>query len=294
MTYPLSIHLLGAFEIFREGQPLPNSAWHSQQTRAICKILLARRGQVVTSDQIIDILWPADDPDSARRRLHVRISQLRRALGSGKACLQTVDGGYRFQPDETCWLDVDEFQTQILEGSRYQDAGQQPQAIRAFEQARQLYCGDFLAEDIYADWAFAEREHYRERFLTLLTELAESYAQQGRYRLALARTRDALARDPLRESLYVRLMLYHYYAGERPQALRAFERCRAVLAAELDVPPLETTIQLAKQIRVWNPVGQCRCSPLPAAHLRRASLRSALRPRRNPPRGPRSANTPGW
>lgn len=249
MNFTLRIRLLGPFEILRDGQPLTNSDWHSQQTRTICKILLARRGEVVNSDQIVDHLWPADDPDSARRRLHVRISQLRRALGPGKTCLQTVNGGYLFQPDETCWLDVAEFHNRISEGVRYQEAGRQPEAIRAFEQARQLYRGDFLAEDLYADWTYAAREHYRELFLTLLTELAESYAQQGRYRLALARAREAQARDPLRESITVRLMLYHYYAGERPQALRAFERCRQALAAELAVEPLESTRQLAEQIR---------------------------------------------
>jgi DNA-binding SARP family transcriptional activator/predicted ATPase len=249
MTPTLRIFLLGPFEIFREEKPITNAAWHSQQTRTICKILLARQGEVLPSDQIIDLLWPTDDPADARRRLHVRISQLRRVLGAGKTCLQTVDGGYLFQPDETCWLDVDEFQTRISEGDRYQEAGQQPEAIQAYEQARQLYRGDFLPEDLYADWAFAVREHYRERFLTLLIELAESYAQQGRYRLALARAREAQACDPLRESITVRLMLYHYYAGERSQALRAFERCRQVLAAELAIEPLESTRHLAEQIR---------------------------------------------
>ena len=167
----------------------------------------------------------------------------------GKSCLKTVDGGYLFQPDESCWLEVDEFQTRILEGARYQESGQQRAAILAYEQARQLYRGDFLAEDLYADWAFAAREHYHERFVTLLIELAESYAQQGRYRLALMRAQAAQARDPLREGIYERLMLYHYYAGERPQALGTFERCRQVLAAELAVEPLESTRQLTFEER---------------------------------------------
>lgn len=264
MPHILRLHLLGPFEIIREGQPLTHADWHSQQTRTIYKILLARQGEVVTSDQLMEILWPADDPTDARRRLHVRISQLRRALGAGKSCLQTVDGGYLFQPDETCWLDVNEFKTRISEGDRYQEAGQQREAIRAYEQARQLYRGDFLAEDLYADWAFAARENYRERFLTLLIELAESYAQQGRYRLALARAREAQARDPLRESIAVRLMLYHYYVGERPQALRAFERCRQLLAAELAIPPLESTQHLAEQIRagtLWTSTTAPRYPP---------------------------------
>lgn len=250
MTPSLRIYLLGAFEIFREEKLISNAAWRSQQTRTICKILLARRGEVVTCDQLIEILWPDDDPADARRRLHVRISQLRRALGTGKSCLLSVDGGYLFQVAEECRLDVDEFQKWISVGNRLQEASQLPEAILAYEQALQLYRGDFLAEDLYADWAFAGREHYREVYLTLLITLAESYARQGRYRLALTRTRQALARDPLRESIYVRLMVYHYYAGERSQALHAFERCRQLLAAELAVEPLETTQKIAEQIRM--------------------------------------------
>lgn len=249
MTDTLRIHLFGPFEIFRKGQLLTNQDWRSQQTRSIAKILIARRRKVVTSDQIIELVWPDDLPDIARSRLHVRISQLRKAIGGGKAFLQTLDGGYIFTPDASCWLDVDEFQAWITEAQRYQESGQQPQAIQTYELARSLYRDDYLVEDLYSDWTVAEREFYRERFLDLLIELSECYAQQGRFRLATTRAREALAIDPLREIIYVRLMLYHYYAGERTQALNVFERCQKVLAEELSVSPLTTTLEIESQIR---------------------------------------------
>jgi len=258
MSKNLRFYLFGPFEVFRDGQALTNQDWRSQQTRAICKVLLARRGQVVSSDQIIDILWPEDSPEASRRRLHVRISQLRSALGNGKSVVQTVDGGYIFNTKENCWLDVDEFKTAMVEGGRFQETGYQPDAISAFEKARDLYRGDFLSEDLYADWAYADREFFRERFITLLTELSECYAQQGRYRLAIARCQEAQARDPLRETLYVRLMLYHYYAGERSQSIRTYEHCCKVLADELIVDPLASTVKLAEQIRagtLWANAG---------------------------------------
>ncbi len=245
----LRIHLLGPFEIFRNGQPLTNQDWQSQQTRAVCKILCARYGQVISSDQIIDILWPDEDPETARRRLHVRISQLRRALGGGKSLVQTVDGGYIFVLGGQCWLDVDEFQRAVVEGQHQVRAGKQLEAIQTFEQAREWYRGDFLVEDLYADWTFSTREFFQERFLSLLTELSETYARQGRYRLAISRCQEALNRDPLRETIYVRLMLYHYFAGERSQSLRLFERCKKELAAELGVEPLENTVKIAAQIQ---------------------------------------------
>ena len=252
MTTTLRINLLGHFEISVNDRVLSAQDWPSQQTQTIGKILITNRGKVVTGEQLIDTLWPKDPIETARRRLHVRISQLRSLLQEKKTLIQTVHGGYLFQPDSTCWLDVDQFQFHLAEGARLQEQGNQVEAISAFEQARELYRGDLLAEDLYADWTYHHREALREAFITLLIELSECYAQQGRYRLAIARTRQALVKDPLRETIYVRLMLYHYYAGERDQSLRAFEQCRQMLADELGVDPLDSTLELFNQIREGN------------------------------------------
>jgi DNA-binding SARP family transcriptional activator len=253
----LHIRLLGAFEVLRDGHPLGVGEWRNQQTRTILRVLLARRGRIVPSDQLLEILWPDQDPLVARRRLHVRISQLRKALGAGgsSGCIATMEGGYSFRADADCWIDSYEFEALAQQGRLCQENNDRAEAIAAYEAARALYRGDFLQEDLYADWAFAERERLRERFLTLLAELAECYAQQGRYRRAIACCHQLLAADPCREVAYVRLMLYHYYAGEQAQALRAYERCCQALATEIDVQPLPATADLARQIRdgtLWS------------------------------------------
>ncbi|QRN82602.1 tetratricopeptide repeat protein [Chloroflexota bacterium] len=252
MTNLLRIHLLGHFEISVSGRGLSAQDWQSQQTQTIGKILFTNRGKVVTGEQLIEILWPNEPVESARRRLHVRISQLRSLLQDNKSLIQTVHGGYLFQPDETCCLDVEQFQAHLAEGARLQEQGQQIEAIGVLEQARELYRGDLLAEDLYADWTYHQREALRETFITLLIELSECYAQQGRYRLAIARTRQALAKDPLRETIYVRLMLYHYYAGERNQSLRVYDQCKQMLIGELGVDPLKSTVDLYNKIQKGN------------------------------------------
>lgn len=245
------ISVLGPFVVQKGDEPLTDKLWRSRQTRTILKLLLTRRGQVVAADQLIDILWPDADERRARRNLHVRLSQLRRVLAddSDDSLIHTIDGGYAFRQTAVCTVDVVEFEEKGTEGRQHLDAGRLDQAIAYYEQARSLYQGDFLAEDLYEPWTFNERERLREQYLTLLTELAEAYAQQGKYRRAMQLCRQALSADPVREAVYVRLMLYHYYAGEQDQALRTFARCQQVLAAELEVPPLPETTALAQQIR---------------------------------------------
>jgi DNA-binding SARP family transcriptional activator/Tfp pilus assembly protein PilF len=263
----LRIYLLGPFEVYCKGKMLTDRQWRSQQSRAILKILVVHHGRVVTSDKLIETLWPGEHPETARSHLHVRISQLRRNLDADdvSAYIRTVEGGYTFKPKiDDWWLDIREFESLAQTGRLSQENGDSNEAITAYEAARSLYRGDLLEEDLYEDWIFAEREQLRERFLTLLTELSECYAQQGRYRRAIARCHQVLAIDPCREVTYVRLMLYHYYAGERTQSLRVFQQCRQILADELDVEPLPGTVTLSEQIHsgtLWAIEGTPRYPP---------------------------------
>jgi DNA-binding SARP family transcriptional activator len=247
---PLRISTLGPFTIQHNDEEIPASAWGSQQTRTVLKMLLTRRSHVVSADQLVDILWPDDDPDTARNRLHVRISQLRRALApeNPSAYILTHRGGYGFNPEADCWIDAVEFEARAEWGRRCQECENLSEAIAAYETACALYRGDFLEEELYEDWTLAERERLRERFLTVLTELAECQARQGYYRRAIARCRQVLAIDACRETVYVRLMLYHYHAGEQSQALRTYERCCRILAEEMGVEPLPQTTDLYRQL----------------------------------------------
>ena len=119
MIKTLHIHLLGHFEMSISGRVLSVQDWPSQQTQTIGKILIANRGKVVTGEQLIELLWPEEPVETARSRLHVRISQLRSLLQDHKSLIQTVRGGYLFRPNNACWLDVDHYQAHLAEGALF-------------------------------------------------------------------------------------------------------------------------------------------------------------------------------
>ena len=247
----IQIYLLGPFQVLLDNRPVAGSVWRNRQTRTILKYLVSRQGSVVPSEQLIELLWPATDVESGRRRLYVRISQLRHVLDPDgqHAYIITEAGGYRFDCGSECWVDAVAFGRKVERGRRAQEEGDLLEAITAYEAARTLYRGDFLEEDLYEDWTSAYRERFREQFLTAVTSLAECYALQGRYRRATGVCRQILHEDPCREAVYVRLMAYHYHAGERTLALREYENCRKALERELGVAPLPSTSALVRQIR---------------------------------------------
>ncbi|MGZ5405924.1 MAG: AfsR/SARP family transcriptional regulator, partial [Nocardioides sp.] len=61
--------------------------------RAVLAMLAIASGRVVTSDALVDALWPSSPPESGRAALHSHVSRLRGHLGSSAARLVTVEGG---------------------------------------------------------------------------------------------------------------------------------------------------------------------------------------------------------
>ena len=114
--------------------------------------------------------------------------------------------------------------------------------------AEALYRGDYLPDDPYEEWAIPERERLREAFLGLEEALATCLLALDRCDETLAHARQILAHDACRESAWRLVMEAHYRAGDPAQALQAFVRCRAALAAELGVDPQAETLALHERI----------------------------------------------
>lgn len=71
--------------------------------------------------------------------------------------------------------------------------------------------------------------------------LSEVWLRKGDHGQAARDAETVLLLDPYRETAYQRLMLAHAAAGNRASALLAYERCRALLAADLGTDPSAVT-----------------------------------------------------
>src|SRR5262249_9511790 len=99
------------------------------------------------------------------------------------------------------------------------------------------------------DWLIVERERLRQLRLHALERLAERWTAQGSYGLALEAAMAAIRADPLRESAHRAAIRVHLAEGNLSEALRQFERCRAVLLEEFGVEPTEATTGLLRSHR---------------------------------------------
>ncbi|MCI2430922.1 tetratricopeptide repeat protein [Candidatus Acetothermia bacterium] len=250
----LEIFLFGKFEVRRNGELL---IWRNAKTQALLKILAGERGRVFSVDELIEYLWPEEEKNiqSTASNLRARVAELRRTLEPGLAhreashYIETQRGGYALRAEADCWIDTEEFTRFEEQGRRTQREKQLEEAIALYEKAVALYRGEYLADDRYEDWALHFRERWRERYVELLSELADALAQRGRYREALHTVRRAIEKSPLQEQLYRQWMVYAHCAGEPAEARRAYLRCREVLERELGEHPSSRTEEIYRQLQ---------------------------------------------
>ena len=76
----LSLKILGPLRVWRDGVELDPGP---RQQAYLLALLIARAGQPISGEELIDLVWDDDAPASARNVLHKYVGALRRLLEPG-------------------------------------------------------------------------------------------------------------------------------------------------------------------------------------------------------------------
>jgi DNA-binding SARP family transcriptional activator len=252
----LAVRMLGAFDLTINGQRVTD--WRGQRTQSLMQFLTAHRQRSVPRDELIAAVWPDVDEDNGRHRLHQAVYELRRilhAIDPDRSPVVCINGGYRVDHEVPIWVDVEEFDDLASAASRSFAARQYDEAIESGQQALNLYRGDFLSQATGADWATAERNRLRARFVQLSIHLGELLASRGDDAAALAVVDPVLSMEPWNEDATVIAMRCHAHGGARSMAAATYRSCAAALTREFGITPAEQTSRVYNQIRSAEPPG---------------------------------------
>ncbi len=246
----LQIFALGRFGLAAGGRSLAVKAWERKQAVTLLKYLVANLGRPIHREALMEFIWPEIDEDRGWRRLKVTVHSLRhqlRSAGIVEDIVETAGKTYALRR-ELVWVDSETFERCVGEGAALQSQQRWDKALHRYEEAQRLYRGDYMEEDIYADWCTAERGRLVEIYLEMLTGMAQCHAQAGNFTEAVGVCRTALVRDPGRESFHRRLMEYLVQHGHTDRAMAQYHDCCRLLARELDVEPMPETQRLYQKI----------------------------------------------
>ncbi len=259
----LEVRLLGGFEVRVAERLVPAAVWGQRRAAAIVKLLALEPGHRLHREQVIDLLWPELDPDSAANNLRVALHHARRGLENAGApanrFLVREGDALLLGPRDAVHVDVDAFAQAAARAWQGAEPG-------AAEDAAALYRGELLPDDPYEEWAASRREAIRASYLSLLARLSGLHEQRGDLPRAVAARERALAVDPLDEATNAALVRLHAAMGQRQAALTHYARFAALLQRELGAEPERETRELAAAVKAGRiPVVQPPAQPPPSA-----------------------------
>jgi DNA-binding SARP family transcriptional activator len=240
----MRIKLFGNLKISFEGRPLTTVNTNRLQSLIAYLIL---HGDAQPRERLAFSLWPGSSESQARTNLRQLIHYLKRALPAEGDLLETTHFTIRWRQDDTCSVDVIEFQKAIAEAASARNENDAGREIQALTTAAQLYDDDLLS-GLYDDWLGPIRDDYRARMIDVLHRVANLFEQRGDFASAIVFAERLHALDPVGESHYQLLIRLHAANQDRASALRAYHQCRRILRRELGVEPGPATVKLFEEV----------------------------------------------
>jgi DNA-binding SARP family transcriptional activator/Tfp pilus assembly protein PilF len=217
----LTVGVLGPFEVMCDGRPV---ALTTGRLRTLLVALALAAGRPVSVERLATALWGDHPPDNARRSVQTYLTRLRSAIGAERVV--TGPTGYQ--------LRVDPDRVDALRFNRLLD---QATGRDRLAEALGLWRGTPFT-GIRSDWLErVEAPRLTERYLAAVERRLDLDLAGGQHHQQVAPLEELVAQHPLRESLWVRLLLALDRSGRQSEALARYETIRVRLAEELGTDP---------------------------------------------------------
>src|SRR5438309_2723805 len=218
-----AVRLLGGFQVEVDGRPIQAQAWRHRRGADLVKLLALAPEHRLHREELMERLWPELGVEAAAANLRKAVHYARRALGRQDS-IESIGELVALWPAGDLRVDAESAETQ----ARKALAGSV-----GLEAAADLFSGDLLPADRYADWTEPHRERLRRRRLEVLR--------------AAARWEEVLQVDGTDEDACRALMRGHLERGDRRSAMREFQRLREILRVDLGVAPEPATVALFEE-----------------------------------------------
>lgn len=238
----VEFRILGRLEVVERGQAL---SLGGPKQRALLAVLVLHRGEVVSTDRLIDELWRERAPASAAKTVQGYVSHLRKALGRG--VILTEGRGYRLsvEPGE---VDAGRFELLSAEGRRALAEGDAVRAREGLCAALGLWRGEPLADFVYEPFAQPAIARLQEARLAALEDRIEADLGAGSDGDLVGELESLIASNPLQERLRGQLMLALYRAGRQADALAVYRETSGLFRDELGLEPSPSLQRLERSI----------------------------------------------
>jgi DNA-binding SARP family transcriptional activator len=212
----LEIQVLGAFRVVVNGSPIPPDAWKRERGAALVKLLALTPHHRLHRERVMDAFWPDLDRDAAGANLRKAVHFARKALGAHDV----------IELDEVVALTGE----LSIDAEQFATASKSARDPEECVRAADLYGGELLPDDRYADWLDEPRKQLHAQYVRTL--------RTGKLWDRI------IAIDPTDEEAQCAVMQAALDAGNRGEVIRRFGELRERLRIDLGIGPRASTIAL--------------------------------------------------
>lgn len=244
----LEISLLGRFHVRSKGTLL--AIFNIQKVQELLSYLLLYRHSPHHREFLATLLWENVSTAQSKQYLRKALWQLQSTLGqhmSDSDLLLIEENWIQVNPAANYWLDLAEFEDIYRHVQKIDGGDLSHNQVKIMINGIEVYQGDLL-QGWYQEWCLTERERFQYMYLDMLDKLMDYHLVHAEYASGIERGLQILRCDLARERTFRQLMYMLALSGDRTGAIRMYERCIAVLEAELGVKPAESTFELYQQI----------------------------------------------
>jgi DNA-binding SARP family transcriptional activator len=253
----VDIEVLGALSVRENGSSIAPTA---PKPRQVLALLALHADQMVPVPMLIEELWGATPPRSARTTLQTYVLQLRELIAealvhgqcerrTAKDILVTLPGGYRLETRRGS-VDYREFERRAGAGYRAMDAEDYAGAARRLADALSLWSGPALTDIQAGGRIETEIRRLEEARLCALDQRIEADLRLGRHRELLSELTVLVNQYRMHENLHGQFMVALHRSGRRGEALSVYQRLRTTLVSELGLEPSAAICRLQRSILI--------------------------------------------
>jgi DNA-binding SARP family transcriptional activator len=261
----ITIAILGQWEFRVDGRMMPRPS--TLKAQSLLAYAIVNSNTAHSREKLATLFWPEADEDRAQRSLRTALWSVRRLLTTADSRLGDALIASRFDvrwsPRVAVEIDVEQFERAHAQWRQARSCDA-PGALAALQTAIALYRGPFL-DGLYDDWCLDERYRLEEQYLGLVEASVHELEVAGQIREAVAHAQRLLVIDPLKEEVHRTIIRLLGTLGDRSGLMRQYQRCKEILARELDEPPsVETEAALANALKMVQ-TGSSKPPVLPVA-----------------------------
>jgi DNA-binding SARP family transcriptional activator len=231
----LTVQTFGKFQVTDGTELLDEETLHSPMLLKLLMYLVLYRDKTLTTEDIADAIWQdenIENPAGALKNLMYRLRKVLIASFGEADFILTNRGSYHWNPNIQVNIDIDEFE-RLISKAKLENICEK--AIVSYEQAIQLYQGDFMAQLMDMSWIVPLNSYYHSMYLTVVKALAELYVKKEQFELLEKLCSEALCYESGDEQLYCYQIEARMHCGKISLALESYEKARDIMEKELGV-----------------------------------------------------------